>query len=179
MLAGCMTTETSNKNVSALFSQWAQENERQNQALGERVYDKDFDVVFSAVVTSFSDIGFAVKNMERQSGYILAEGPNPVPESQLRPLAQRMCDELNKVSSTKWVPRLGNETKSATITVVRLGDHKTKLKMRIANTEIRAAANATRHYQTYPPSLEAEYQSMWRALEKQIFLDENLDNLKK
>ena len=159
--------------IDEVFSNWGEENKRQHQAFGERVYDKDFDRVFSAIVTSFSDLGLTVKNMERQSGYILADGPSPLPPEQLRPLAQAACDEINKVATRKWHPVLNNGTRSITITVLRLDDHRVKVKMRNARTQI--GGTGTKYYQSYPPILEAEYQCVWRALEKQIFLDENLD----
>jgi len=178
LLASCIPLGSDSKRVGDLFTQWGEEDARLNQALGERVYDKDFDVAFSAVVTSLSDMGFAVKNMERQSGYILAEGLQPLPKDQELKLGQMMCDEINKVSFQRWVPRLGNATKSVTISVLRLGDQKTKLKMRIANTAINGGANTTRYQEEYPPILQAEYQFIWRGLEKQIFLDENLDKIK-
>ena len=183
LLAGCGTTasqmKANNESFAAVCARWGEENHRQHQAFGERVYDKDFDSVFSAVVTAFSDSGLAVKNMERQSGYILAEGPSPLPASQARKLAQESCDEVNKVCSLKYLPTPGNNTISVTITVILMGEHKAKMKMRIVNTDIHADPRAERHFESYPPTLEAEYQFIWRALEKQIFLDENLDKLKK
>ncbi len=171
-------TEMQKKQMDEVLSRWGDENKRQNEALGERVYDKDFDVVFSAIVTSFSDIGFAVKNMERQSGYILAEGPCPMPAEQQRELNQAGCDEMNKAANLtgnlRRVPTVGGSTRSVTISLIRLGDHKTKAKMRIAVTSI-SGNSRSNYYSIYPPKLEAEYKLNWRALEKQIFLNENLD----
>ncbi|MGD1018328.1 MAG: hypothetical protein ABSA12_03305 [Verrucomicrobiia bacterium] len=183
LLAGCAGllnpgAEQHPENVAALFTQWGEQDARLNEALGERVYDKDFDAVFSAAVTGLSDIGLAVKNMERQSGYILAEGPTPLPKDQYESLVLKSCAEINKVSSQHWTPQLGNATKSVTITVLRLGDHKTKVKMRDVVSEIHSGAS-NKYNDEYPPTLEAEYQSLWRALEKQIFLDENLDKQQK
>lgn len=171
--AGCATTEK----VNNLFSQWGEENQRQDQALGVRVFDKDFDAVFSAAIKGLSDAGFVVKNMDRQSGYILAEGPCPIPENQRYTLAKAMCDEIRKKAYTKWNPNPGNFTEDATINLDRLGDHKTKLTMRLFTPP--RTDNNSFHYEQYPPLLEAMYQCMWPPLEKEISPDENPDNKKK
>jgi len=177
LLAGCVVhtrpvvaqPEMHQPQIDFLFSQWGEEDQRQNEALGERVYDKDFDLVFSAIVTGFSDIGFSVRNMERQSGYILAHGPSPIPDPEYRSLVQASCDEINKVATRTWHPNPGRAAKSVTITLVRLDANKVKVKMRIA----------AGRFQDYPPLMRAEYQRLWQALERQIFLDENLDRVKK
>ena len=169
--------ETHPERVQALFQQWDEEDAHVNEAMGERVYDKDFDVVFSAAVTGLADIGFVVKNMERQSGYILAEGFGPIPPDQFKKLAQMSADELNKVSSRHWYPQVSS-SRAVTITVLRLGDQKTKVKMRIVRPQNSASSSGIHYKEIYPAILQAEYEYCWRALEKQMFLDENLDKAK-
>jgi hypothetical protein len=169
--------ETHPEQVLALHAQWGEEDARINEALGERVYDKDSDVVFSAAVTGLADNGFVVKNMERQSGYILAEGFGPIPPAQFKKLAQMGADELNKVSSRHWSPQVSS-SRSVTITVLRLGDQKTKVKMRIVRPQTSTNSNGNYFKDIYPAILQAEYQCCWQALEKQMFLDENLDKAK-
>jgi hypothetical protein len=169
--------ETHPERVQALHQQWGEEDARVNEALGERIYDKDFDVVFSAAVIGLADIGLVVKNMERQSGYILAEGFGPIPPDQFKKLAQMGADELNKVSSRHWSPQVSS-SRSVTITVLRLGDQKTKLKMRIVRPQNSASSSGIHYKDIYPAILQAEYECCWRALEKQMFLDENLDKAK-
>jgi hypothetical protein len=169
--------ETHPERVQALHQQWGEEDARINEALGERVYDKDFDVVFSAAVTGLADIGFVVKNMERQSGYILAEGFGPIPPDQFKKLAQMGADELNKASSRHWYPQVSS-SRAVTITMLRLGDQKTKVKMRIVRPQTSTNSNGNHFKDIYPAILQAEYQCCWQALEKQMFLDENLDKAK-
>ena len=179
LLVGCATMlGMSDAKERALWAQWGDENKRQHQAFGERVYDKDYDTVFTAIITAFADMGFSVKNMERQSGYILAEGPCPFSAEKEVEIGQRMVDELNQVSPRVWHVTPGNATKAATMTVVRLADKRTKVKMRFSTVGI-AGNYSSRYYSTYPPLLQAEYEHMWRGLERQIFLDENLDKMKR
>ena len=174
-LTGCATVSgQSREKERELWAQYGEENARQHQALGERVYDKNFDLVFTAIVTAFADMGFSVKNMERQSGYILAEGPSPLPPDQEVALIQPMIDELNRVSPQTWTAQPGNSTQAVTITILKLGKGNTKVKMRCVTIGV-SGNYSTVYHAIYPPLLQAYYQTLWRGLEKQIFLDENLD----
>ena len=178
-ITGCASTQgKSDEKLRSLMSAWGEENKRQNAALGERTYDKDYDLVFTAVITAFADMGFSVKNMERQSGYILAEGPMPLSPEREAELGKEAVKEVNRVSPITYRVAPGNATQAATMTIIRMGEKRTKVKMRIATVAI--AGNSYAHYYSlYPPLLEAEYQKMWQGLEKQIFLDENLDKMNK
>lgn len=183
LFSGCVPTtttyqppqETSRKQLAALSAQWEKEDARINEAFGERIYDKDPDVVFSAVVTGLANAGLAIKNMERQSGYILAEGPSPIPPDQFIKLEQPAVDEINKVSSRKNYHANASGPRSVTITVIKFGVQKTKVKMRINRLLIISSGSNS---SIYPAVLQADYQCCWRALEGQIFLDENLDKVK-
>jgi hypothetical protein len=185
LLAGCESTETgkgeqkaTQEKTKAQFKRWGEENQRQNLALGERTYDKDFDLVFSAVVTGFADIGLPIRTMERQSGYIFAEGPDRLPENECERLSKLEIAELNKLGELVWRYENHGIIRSTTISVVRLGERKTKVKMRITTPQS-YDANGQSFHEEYPPMLEAEYQFMWRALEKQICSGENHDKAQK
>jgi len=71
-----------------------------------------------------------------------------------------MVRELNAVSPKKWQVSVGNVTKAATITLVRLGDAKTKVKVRLAAIDVRGATST--FSSVYPLILEAEYQGCWQ-----------------
>lgn len=158
----------------ALMAEWGRRNKQQHQALGEKIYTKDYEMVFTAIITGLADAGLSVRNMERQSGYILAEGPSPLSAEEQVAYGKEICKELNKVSPRVWQPSPGNATKAATITIKRFKDRETKVKIRISNINIHGNSRTT-YYSSYPPLLEAEYRKLWEAIEKQIFLDENLD----
>ncbi len=178
LTAGCPTMlgEGDNKALLALSSEWEDTNKQQNIALGERVYQRDFDLVFTAVVTGLSDLGLAIKNMERQSGYILAEGPTTLSTEEENRFAQEAAAQARQGSSmwSRTYVTLGNGTLATTITLKRIADGHTKVKMRIAVVALSGPAT-NKYYGVYPPWLQAEYQKMWQALDRQIFLDENLD----
>lgn len=162
-----------------LIAQWGSENEKQTLALGERIFDKNFDHVFTSCVTGMASAGLSVKNMERQSGYILAEGPDPVPLEKRKVLAQGQVDELNRVSSgLTWSPSYGNSTLAVTLTLLNLNRNQTKIKMRISIVNIKSTAKNT-YYSVYPPLYAEDYIGLWRVIEKQLFMDEHLDSTKR
>jgi len=158
----------------ALFSDWGEQNKRQNQMLGERVYDKDSGLVFTAFITGLANMGFVVRNMERQSGYILAEGPLPISIEEEAKIGKSMSDELNSVSNRGWKATPGNCKIGVTVTILPLGKKQTKAKVHIAMAELRSQA-AIQYSQLYPPIIDAAYKAIWPAIDKQIFLDQNLD----
>ena len=49
---------------------WYGEREKITLAMGDRVFDKEFDRVFDSVTVALATLGANVNNMERQSGYI-------------------------------------------------------------------------------------------------------------
>ena len=174
-LCGCATIMGKSLDKERqLWTAWGEQNKRQNQALGERVYDKEFDLVFTAIITGLADIGFSIRNMERASGYILAEGPLPISIEEETRIGKSMVDELNSVSPRRWNVTPGNAKHAATITVLRIGHGQTKVKIRISVAEVRGNFS-TVYSAIYPPILEEEYKAVWRALERQVFLDEHMD----
>src|ERR1041384_2316017 len=68
---------------------WYGERERITQAMGDRVFDKEFDRVFDSLTVALASMEANVNNMERQSGYITAAVPrlNPERAEQLRKAA--------------------------------------------------------------------------------------------
>lgn len=176
-LYGCATIrEKSIDKERQLFTVWKEQNKRQNQAMGERVYNKQFDLVFTAIITGLADIGLPIRNMERMSGYILAEGPLPISVEEETRICETMVQELNSVSPRRWNLTPGNAKHSATITILRVGNGQTKVKIRISVIDIRTTAS-TVYSAIYPPILEEEYKVVWRAIERQVFLDEHLDGM--
>jgi hypothetical protein len=157
---------------------WYDQREKLTLALGDRVFDKPFDRVFDSVTVALANLGSNVNNMERQSGYITTAAPrlDPRKEEQLRKAA--MVDfakangydpkllekqgpyepDLESMAGGKFA-RMGQQM---TISLVRQGPEQTKVKIRFSNVD-------------YPRELEEYYKTVWPAIDKQIFLDRNLD----
>lgn len=156
---------------------WYQQREAIVQQKGDKIYDKSFERVFDSLVVAMANMGAHVENMERASGYISARGRilPPDADTQLRRTSLvDYCkangydpDLLNKKGQYDMDPgMMGGMMESMmnamTITLVRQSPTQTKVKLRFANVY-------------YPEMINRYYDSVWPQLEKQIFLDKNLD----
>ncbi len=153
---------------SELMNSYIDRNNRSHLALGERVYDKTFNRIFDAIIIGMPDTGYTVKNMEKSSGYIFAEGKYEMPPDQFIRMVEEMRQEIRNVSGFKIKNDIiyeAREVDAVSISLLSFGNQQTKVKIRIKTD----APN------TYPPYLEEIYKSVWRAIERQVFLDENLD----
>jgi len=109
LLVGCVSMPDTNRMMSQsrLMQQlmkgtdmpaWHTQREQITQALGDRIFDKDFDRVFDSLTVALASMGMTVDNMERQSGYIAAHGGllPPIPRHSAHPrlgaaVALRYC----------------------------------------------------------------------------------------
>lgn len=156
---------------------WYQEREKITLAMGDRVFDKDFERVFDSLTVALASLEANVNNMERTSGYITAAIPrlNPERAEQLRKQAMRefakhhgydpkLVDEKKgpydiDLDSMSGMQRIGQ---AMTISLVKQSPTQTKVKIRFANVN-------------YPAELTEYYKVVWPAIDKQIFLDKNVD----
>jgi hypothetical protein len=155
---------------------WYQGREKVTLAMGDRVFDKPFDRVFDSCTIALANLEANVNNMERQSGYITSAVPRLDPERQ-----ERLRDDamVEYVRYHKYDPKilekqgaydidvdayssLGRMGQAMTISLVRQSENQTKVKIRFSNVN-------------YPRELEEYYKTVWPAIDKQIFLDRNLD----
>ena len=156
---------------------WYAEREKMATALGDKVFDKDFNRVFDSLTVALASLEANVNNMERQSGYITAAVPRLEPQraEQLRKAAMvdycnyykydpKLLDhegpyDIDLDSVTGQLTRIGQ---AMTISLVRQSPTQTKVKIRFSNVN-------------YPGELQEYYKVVWPAIDKQIFLDKNTD----
>ena len=156
--------------------QWKNQREQIVNAMGDRVFDKDFNRVFDSITVALGTLECAVANMERQSGYINASIPaiDPMLRKQIEKqslndwarghgydpkLTERQGDydmDLGMVDGMAMIGRTMN------ISVVKQSEAQVKVKIRFANLH-------------QPKYVEEAYKKIWPAIDKQIFLDKNLD----
>ena len=155
---------------------WYTEREKITQAMGDRIFDMEFDRVFDSLTVALATLEANVNNMERQSGYITSAVPrlNPERAEQLRRASMADYCKANgydpslidkesayeiDLESMTGFSRMGQ---AMTISLVRQSPTQTKVKIRFANVN-------------YPPELTEYYKVVWPAVDKQIFLDRNVD----
>ena len=161
---------------------WYNARENITNALGDRDYDATFSRTFDSLVVAVSSMGISVKNMERRSGYISAQGlslppsvKNDIRNKIIRDWATEsgfdssILDQPFKNESYNRLSESHNITtqflemeRSITFQLVRLDDENTRIKTRFSNVY-------------YPEELEFYYKQIWQEIDKQIFKDENIE----
>jgi hypothetical protein len=197
LLTGCMsvlgaTDAITGINTSRMMSQnrlmqqlmkepdvpeWYTQREQVTQAMGDRVFDKDFNRVFDSLIVALASMGMTVDNMERQSGYIAAHGQLLPPESakQLRSEELAAWCKANGYDPSLVESRhgdmidpdmsggmMGKISTTLTISLIKQSEKQTKAKLRFNGIY-------------YPRRLEESFKALWPALDKQIFMDKGTD----
>ena len=155
---------------------WQDNREQVVQSFGDRVIEQSFDRVFDSIVTALGTLELSVQNMERESGYIVANG-NPIPTGKKMELQKK---ELKEYCHFHGYDPSIVETRKNDIMEPAMGRMQTKMmealsfalvKQQKKSTKVKIRASNI----LYPPALEEVYKIIWREIDKQIFLDTNLD----
>ncbi len=156
---------------------WHEQREQMALALGDRQFDQNFDRVFDSMTVALASVGSRVQNMERVSGYLTGSIPE-LPPAQLEALNR---DAMRQYAVAKGYPAsivdksnspydinldsssiMNRMTGGLTLSMVRQGPELTKVKLRFDNVY-------------YPGLVDEYYKIVWRAVDKQMFLDKGLD----
>jgi hypothetical protein len=155
---------------------WKQENEKIALAQGDRVLSKDFDQVYSAFITALSELGLSVKNTERQSGYIYAEGKSVLAADEHATICEQMKAEVMQSVgiNSSCIGNKPGESLTNTITVtIQKFNKQTKVKLRL-NVEASSPHGLAGTIQ-YPPYHTAKLKAIWNKVDQQLFMNEHLD----
>lgn len=159
------------------LAEWYNQRERVVQAIGDRVFDKSFSRVFDSLTVALASMGMTVDNMERESGYIVAHGQilPPAQSKQVRSeeltawcvakgynpslLEQRGKYNIDPDMASGMMQRFGT---TLNVSLVKQSKNQTKVKLRFNGIY-------------YPKKLEEYYRIVWPKLDKQIFVDKEID----
>lgn len=164
---------------------WYEQRQKIGLATGDRVFDKDFARVFDSLVLAVSSLELKVNNMERESGIISASGitlPPTESKAMRREAVNDWCTQngfdpsiLTREFRTQQYQQMGGMTdvgemmakyekmmKGLTFQLIKMGDKQTKVKLRFSDVY-------------YPAEVETYYKLMWQAVDKQIFVDKNIE----
>jgi hypothetical protein len=162
----------------ALTAQWKQENERLALGLGERVFKKDYDLVFSAIMIACLKANLAVQKAERTSGFVFAEGRSPLSDDAAMPLNRRRLDDIGRCwgYSQQKNPQLATDANLYRLTtaIARLGKSETKVKLHLTSTSHKGIGGQACQEEGYPPIMEAIYMQLWQQIDRQVFVQEHL-----
>lgn len=167
---------------------WHEHRQKIAQAMGDRVFDKDFARVFDSLVLAVSAMELKVINMERQSGYIAAGGISLSPTESKATHREAVIDWLRQNGFDPSIldqpfrnPMFKNNARTnfdfggmmskfdkmqrgLTFQLVKMAKSQTKVKLRFSDVY-------------YPMEVETYYKLVWQAVDKQIFIDQNMKDV--
>jgi len=161
---------------------WYEQRQKLALATGDRMFDKDFARVFDSLAQAVASLEIKVNNMERQSGYIAASDITlpPAERSAMDHEALNEWCRLNGIDSsnlesnpyfnslgrqlvgTAGEPLMPGAGTGLTFQLVKMGTNQTKVKLRFSGVN-------------YPRAVETHYKLVWQAVDKQIFVDKNIE----
>lgn len=183
MGAGVQQNSKMNKKNEAMMEiagnpdlpEWNEKREKIAQAMGDKVIDKPYDGLFPAMMVAVSSLEVQINTSDKSSGLISGTGtvlPPQVGEPILKEGLREYCtikgyspslvDEKGYGPSLSAVASFKKDFVRMTVVMVKQGASQTKVKLRFTGVN-------------YPGALEAVYAYVWPALDKQIFMDKNLD----
>jgi hypothetical protein len=165
---------------------WHEHRQHIAQAVGDRVFDKDFARTFDSLVLAVSTMELKVSNMERQSGYIAASGISLSPtesKAMRREAVNEWCrqngfdpsilDQPFRTSAyqnmstmadlSEMMAKYDKMQRGLTFQLVKMGKSQVKVKLRFSDVY-------------YPREVETYYKLVWQAVDKQIFIDQNVED---
>ena len=164
---------------------WYDARQKLALATGDRVFERDFARVFDSLALAVATLELKVANMERTSGYIAATGIT-LPPSDARglrreavndwcrqngfdpaildvPLRSRTMGQMgDMLDFSGMMAKYDKMQKTLTFQLVRMGDNQTKVKLRFSDVY-------------FPGEVEAYYKLVWQAVDKQLFVDQNIE----
>ena len=164
---------------------WHDRRQKIALAVGDRVFDQDYARVFDSLVQAAASLELRLGNMERTSGYVSATGVGLAP-SEAKAMRRAMVNEwcslnnyepavfdrpLKTTEMTKtallldfdgMMAKYEKAQRGLSFQLVKMGDKQTKVKLRFSEVY-------------YPVEMETYYKLVWQAVDKQIFVDQNIE----
>jgi hypothetical protein len=142
-------------------------------ALGQRTFDLPIKILMKACVTAFSNKNLSVTNLDKEMGFIIAEGGSLLSPEKEKEIMTKRIKLLNKEHGLiTFTYKPGNYTTRANVNLFEKGDKRTLAKMSFSiRVQPVNAPNAIGVYEAPPKELlPVWYQEMWDEIEKAIFM---------
>jgi len=154
------------------LSDIAAEDRIQNREIalsrGERNFDTSVLVLMKAFITTFSQFNMSVINLDKDIGYILAEGDVPVSPEKFKELGMKNVERLNdRIDGVIWQYVGSNMETRITVNLITKKDYITAKMGFSAKT----VGNAVVKNNELPPFMvDAMYTELWTEFDKQLFI---------
>ena len=161
-------------NMAKQLTDLAAEDRVQNNEIalsrGERVFDAPSLTVIKAFITTFSQFNMSVVNLDKEVGYIFAEGDMPVSPEELKELGLANIARLNeRTTGAIWQYAGNNMTVRVTVNLFEKEKDVITAKMGVSSRQNAQPGVIVKN--ELPPSFtDAIYTSLWSEFDKQLFM---------
>jgi hypothetical protein len=145
-------------------------NEQISLASGKRTFDVPKKILMKAIITAFANKNLTVKNVDKELGFIVAEGGEFLDAAKAKQIAlQGRIARLNEASFPgAFVHTPGNYTVLSTVNIFEKGDNRNLVQLRFTS---KVEGNSPVKYDGTPSEmLSAWYEEMWAEIEQAIFI---------
>jgi len=144
-------------------------NKQTAMSVGQRTFDVSKKKLMKAFITAFSNRNLAVMNMDKELGFMVAEGGEFLDPAKVKKIGEERVGRLNeKTFPGAFVYLAGNYVLRITVNLFEKGKNRTLAKMGFTSVTVSTAQNK---YDGVPSEfLPVYYEEMWDELEKAIFV---------
>jgi len=144
-------------------------NKQTAMSVGQRTFDVSKKILMKAFITAFSNRNLAVMNMDKELGFMVAEGAEFIDPAKIKKLGEERIARLNKHSfQGAFIYTAGNYVLRITVNLFEKGKNRTLAKMGFTSVTV---ATAIHKYDGVPSEfLPVYYEEMWDELEKALFV---------
>lgn len=159
--------------VSALEKITAEDKAKNEQialASGQRTFDVSKIMLMKAIITAFANKNLTVKNVDKELGFIVAEGGEFIDPAKAKQISEQgRIARLNEAAFPgAFVYMAGNYTVLSTVNIFEKGENKNLVKLRFTS---RVEGNSPTKYDGTPSELLlAWYEEIWAEIEQAIFI---------
>jgi hypothetical protein len=175
VIAGCVGQVQINRAFEKVTAEDKIKSEQTALALGQRTFDMPLKKIMKAFITAFTNKNLTVLNVDKEIGFMVAEGGEILDAAKVRKIAieGRIARLKSALPSQAISYNPGRYTMHSTVNFYEKGESQTLVKLGFS-TKINSSIKGDKFEGTPPELLAAWYEEMWAEVEKSIFIQREI-----
>ena len=166
--AGCVESQVIER-LTNLYDRYRIENNRIQLAMGEKTFSAGKVEIIKAAITGFSDQNISILNIDKELGYVLAEGSGIITGAREKEIAiTKIHPEFQEATGIQPVYLPGNYRVRINLNIFERGKE-SLVKMRLSSVVSSAPGTPTAH-QLHPDLIREHFKVLWEAIDKHLFM---------